>query len=103
MTCSNSDRCAIRLPIRIFRNAIGFLDWSPSWHDKTNKTEVWVYNIGTGGYTWPSATNTHETLDITFVVPAPPKPADQAAFVLWVTNRSGLTAAQLLVQEMTYI
>ena len=72
------------------------------WHDKTNKTEVWVYNIGTGGYTWPSATNTHATLDITYVVPAPPKPANQADFADWVKNRTGLTAAQILVQEMTY-
>ena len=72
------------------------------WHDKTNQTEVWIYDVRGSGYKWPSASNTHATLDITFAQLTPPSPGNQAAFETWVQARSGLPASDLLVQVMTY-
>lgn len=72
------------------------------WHDTANKTEVWIYDKTTSGYSWPSATNTSETLYVDYEQAAPPPPGNKGAFEAWVQNRSGLSAADLLVQVMTY-
>ncbi len=88
--------------IFIGRQASGGPELFWIWHDQPKKTEVWIYDITSSGYSWPGSGDPSKTLYLTYEQAAPPGQGDKAAFELWVQTRSGLPASDLLVQVMTY-